>query len=449
MKSLSILFFVSLILFSCSPTPFSPGTITQESIKSAQSPQTEITQSPSPPAPDSTLTTIVRTPSATSTRTVTPTRKPTVTATRALDVLNTIIDSSYWQELGLSQEKMSEWQEYAKGEIELTGNDEAELKSFLSQWKRLTELAENSHIPPESTLDYKVNEFQSEQGDKKLVLYAIDGKAMDGESGSGLFLITHNSSGKEVSLWPAPKIENLNQQISMDGKKVEYHVPNGAVMLMADAVTLQWDAKNDERLMESLKDVYQSSANNIHSTYPRYRFPIPEVTVDFFAIEKLTYHQILLLETALELFQSNDIRSLAPFIFTGGKGYIIDLRMDDRFSGMASSSAGIAWLDPEKIVGNRYYLAEVIAHEGAHLRQDPTNDCNIALKYEIGKGAIPPELYGWSGAELMQALEDLEVGAYHVSVWVLSKLGIEIPEMLKWIIQEGRYNRSMILVNCP
>ena len=123
--------------------------------------------------------------------------------------------------------------------------------------------------------------------------------------------------------------------------------------------------------------------------------------------------------------------------------------MEDRFSGMASSGSGIAWLDPKKIIGNRYYLAEVIAHEGAHLLQKPTNNCEVVLQYEIGSGTIPPKIYGWSADELMKALQANQIGAYHISLWVLYKLGIKDLQTVQWVIQNGRANQQILLVNCP
>jgi hypothetical protein len=272
---------------------------------------------------------------------------------------------------------------------------------------------------------------------------------MENKGKERFFLITHDSSGKEVTLILAPEIEGLNQSVDAKGEKIEYVDQEDKVLLIVDALMLQSKVEDDEQLKKALAEVYVGKSSEASTSYPRFRFPIDVVDVDFFAIEKLTYNQILLLYTALELFERPELTGLCPSIFSKGKGYIIDLRMDDRYAGMASSGAGIAWVDPEKIVGNRYYMAEVIAHEGAHLLQEPTFSCKAALRYEIGDGLIPPAIYSWNADELMSELTDQEIGTYHVSLWVLHRLGISDLHSVQWIILNGKAYKSMILVNCP
>jgi len=363
--------------------------------------------------------------------------------------LRLIINSPYWEKLGLSPDKMDFWFAYADGKQELEGSEKKVLEDFLAQWESLNSLFTNSHFLQDSIVGYRVKEFPGDQGETRLVLYAIDEALSAGEGQDRLFLTTHSSTGEKLSLSLAPEIEGLSQQISSDGNYVEYFDQKGDVLLVADAIEFRGKQDEGKALKKALKEVYQGISQDEKTAYPRFRFTTPGVDVGFFAIEQLTYYQILLLKTALDLFERERLQGLAHHIFAEEKSYIIDLRMDDRFSGLASSGSDIAWLDPEKIVGNRYSLAEVIAHEGAHLLQEPTSSCDTILQYELADGVIPPEIYSWSADELIEALRNQEVGAYHVSLWILNALGVEDLRMVKWVILNGRANKQLLLVNCP
>ncbi len=446
MKRVLYILWLSLSILSCSRVEQLPqgvsSTATAEFLATssaalkATTPVSSTTPSPSP----------IVSPSNTPTR-----RNPTATSLPQSNqrVLRELIISPYWKKLGLPQDRMALWQVYSEGKSELDGGEKQELDDFLLRWDELNKMAGESQIPKGAILGFKVKEIPVDQGETRLVIYPVDEQSLESEGKERFFLITQNSSGKEVSLTLAPEIEGLNQRVDEKGEKIEYVYQEDKVLLSVDAIALKSKVDEDEQLKKALAEVYVEETSEESTSYPRYRFPIEIVDIDFFAIEKLTYNQILLLYTALELFERPELTGLCPYIFSKGKGYIIDLRMDDRYAGMASSGAGIAWLDPEKIVGNRYYLAEVIAHEGAHLLQESTYICKVALRYEIGDGSIPPAIYSWSADELMKAITDQEIGAYHVSLWVLHRLGITDLHTVQFIIQHGRDYKQLILVNCP
>ena len=67
---------------------------------------------------------------------------------------------------------------------------------------------------------------------------------------------------------------------------------------------------------------------------------------------------------------------------------------------------------------------------------------------EIGDKHIPSGMFGWSGEQLFQAVEQRKIGAYHVSLWVLNKFN-QAAEV-KWmegVIQSGT-NRGESLLLC-
>lgn len=107
-------------------------------------------------------------------------------------------------------------------------------------------------------------------------------------------------------------------------------------------------------------------------------------------------------------------------------------------------------------LGNRYYLAEVLAHEGSHVLQgdvnarDPRSLCSEYIKREVGDHQIPDDFYQWTADQLIQAVKAKQVGAYHVLLWVLDELGLHGEEFrwLQQVIRTGKVNGESVVLAC-
>jgi len=68
---------------------------------------------------------------------------------------------------------------------------------------------------------------------------------------------------------------------------------------------------------------------------------------------------------------------------------------------------------------------------------------------EVGDHNTPAELYEWTAAELIPAVEDEEIGAYHVSLWVLLKFGQDnLARFPQDAIRTGTVG-GYLVTNCP
>lgn len=139
-----------------------------------------------------------------------------------------------------------------------------------------------------------------------------------------------------------------------------------------------------------------------------------------------------------------------PEILSSDIAYIILDKIEGDIAGLTYSGAGVVELDRRDLFGNRYQLASVIAHEGSHVLQGPAKseeDCAGTLRREVGDQIIPTGFYDWTGEQLLEAIKAGKIGAYHVSLWVLTSLGIKDLGRLQQVIHTGKVGTSSV-VDC-
>jgi len=94
----------------------------------------------------------------------------------------------------------------------------------------------------------------------------------------------------------------------------------------------------------------------------------------------------------------------------------------------------------------------VLAHEASHVLQGALADqavpCSEIEKREIGNHKIPDGFYGWSADELVQAVKDLRIGAYHVSLWMLNKMGMKNLKPFQEAIYTGKVGGQSVVIDC-
>jgi hypothetical protein len=107
-------------------------------------------------------------------------------------------------------------------------------------------------------------------------------------------------------------------------------------------------------------------------------------------------------------------------------------------SGLAS--AGVAVLDRGDLFQYENDLAATIAHEATHVMQVMLNTGDCA--YEIGSGTIPDGFKEWTADQLVLAIEEGQIGAEHVALWVHVKLGSEksiLKDTEEAITSQGKF----------
>lgn len=266
-----------------------------------------------------------------------------------------------------------------------------------------------------------------------------------------LYLSQRLGDGRLASI-PAPEIPGLTMRLGADGSTIEYVDPQGKTLLLADARQLNRDKNDDDRLIEVLDTLYGIEGVYARaSTYPRFRFPAEGVEASFFGLDRaLTYWQILRLKEALDLFTRSDFSALRSAIFDEKNSYVFMETLGQDHLGENFAGSRVALLDRQSLFGNTYLLAMVIAHEGSHILQGgigPQFTCQDLLRREIGDHKIPNNFSNWSAEQVVQGIQNGQLGAYHVSYWVLAKLGLGSLEGLKAVIYNGSVN-SQDLISC-
>jgi hypothetical protein len=210
--------------------------------------------------------------------------------------------------------------------------------------------------------------------------------------------------------------------------------------------------RHQEQLGKTLKSLYGWSDFANNNIYPRYHYALPGVEASFYALEEnLSYNQIVLLRETLELFDRPWLEAFKPAIFNAKNAFVIYDQIDIA-SGITYSGTGVIGIDRRDLFGNKYVLASVLAHEGAHVIQGELGDdatCNDVLWREIGDRTIPPGFLNWTAEELLQAVEDTQVGAYHVSLWILERLGLGEQVDLSEVIRTGMVNGISVVMCQP
>ncbi len=141
---------------------------------------------------------------------------------------------------------------------------------------------------------------------------------------------------------------------------------------------------------------------------------------------------------------------MQPDLFDPSIAYVLIDKIAGDTAGLTYAGTGVVELDRRDLFGNKYLLASVIAHEGSHVLQGPETDnadCAEQLSREVGNQTIPAGFYQWDGTTLLQAIKDRQIGAYHVSLWMLFRLGVKDTAWIVQAIKTGTVNGGSV-VNC-
>ena len=268
----------------------------------------------------------------------------------------------------------------------------------------------------------------------------------------GTLYLSQSLGGGKWAYIPAPEINGLTAHLGTDGKVVEYEAAKGEIILLADAEQLNGKNSDEEHLVEALKTLYDINGVYVRSaTYPRFRFPAQGVDASFFGVDRaLTYLQIVRLKEALDLFSRPDFIPLRSVILDPRNNYIFIETIGRDHLGENYIGSRVVLLDRQSLFTNTYLLAMVIAHEGSHVLQGepgPRFTCQDLLQREVGDQKIPNNFSNWNADQVIQGIRTGQLGAYHVSYWVLAKLGLGSLEGLRDLIYNANIN-SPELVNC-
>ena len=371
---------------------------------------------------------------------------------RLQEELRKLIGTEGWASLGVPDDLAALAQAFVERDQPLDGSVSQWFQSLLDQRRMLEGLISKQVIaPPGIQPEIHVEDFKDEWGERIPVLYA---RAV-GDRGARpqLFLIIRGEKGRAVGLALAPQLDKLEQRISPDGRFVLYFDERGRHLVSADALWVDKKDPDEKTLHEHLVDLY--SKNNLYaraSVFPRYTFPVEGIEAGFLGIElTLSYPQILLLNDAFSLYLRTELEPLKPAMFSSGISVIILDRLDVA-SGMNYSGTGLIILDRRDLFGNKYQLAQVLAHEATHVLQgDLTKGvdiCKQLLRREVADQAVPVDMLKWNADQLLAAIDAGKVGAYHVSMWTLNRLNIRDLGWLQKIIQTGKYNGQSLLIGC-
>jgi hypothetical protein len=248
---------------------------------------------------------------------------------------------------------------------------------------------------------------------------------------------------------PKPVIDGLCRA-SAD-QLVEYVDERGRAILLASAYPSGGSDASQVRLKNMLDEVYgPESPYTQASIYPRFQYPVEGIQAAFFALDRnLTYFQIIMLKETLDLFERPAFAALKPEFFSAGMAYTMLDRIEGSVAGLNYLGTNVIGIDRRDLFGNKYELAGVLAHEASHVLQGPpqTDDCADRLSREVGDRSIPVGFYDWEAGELIAAVKDRRIGAYHVSLWISYHLNQPDLAWFEYVIQTG-YADSVSVVNC-
>jgi hypothetical protein len=248
---------------------------------------------------------------------------------------------------------------------------------------------------------------------------------------------------------PPPEIAGLVSRAAGEGL-TEYQDEQGRVILTARYRFLDLGPAEAARLKQVLEEIYpEGSPYRETSTFPQFQFLIPGIQAGFYGLDHtLTYPQILRLKEALEVFTRPELTPLQARIFTENFSYVLTEELEADVSGLNYAGTGLVLLDRRDLFGNKYLLASVIGHEGAHILQGRAKigfTCADALRREIGSGAIPPDFLLWKAERVISELTGGSIGAYHVSYWLLDRLGFDDLPALRQVILTGKVNGQSVV----
>ncbi len=250
----------------------------------------------------------------------------------------------------------------------------------------------------------------------------------------------------------APEINGLNLQLGQRAGTAEYLDSQGRSVLLVEALPLNDGSEHSVQLKSLLDKIYGPASPYVQSgEYPRFSYPLQGVQAGFFAVDaNLTASQVLLLKEALDLFSRPIFAAMQPDLFDPGIAYILIDKIPGDTAGLTYAGTGVVELDRRALFGNKYLLASVIAHEGSHVLQGPeasNASCTEQLKREVGDQTIPAGFYKWDATTLLRAIKDSQIGAYHVSLWMLIRLGVKDTGWVAQAITTGMVGGESV-VSC-
>lgn len=434
------------------------------SMAEATTPTSVTTAVPASPLPASATPTQPPTVPPTATLTAAPTQKPTVTRPPTLTPTATpdprldmaqAIGSAYWADLGLPEALAAKWKAFASGG-ELSAAELQQVDDFLAQWKTFNEDVLKNHVPDDASLALRAQTAEGGQGGQMVALYALGTPRKSQEQ--SFYLIARDEAGKAVGLVLAPQILEMEQRLSPDGKYVEYvGIGDNRALIYADAYHISGKRSIDKVLKEQLEDFYRLNHPYVKaSMYPRFFFPVEDVDASFFTVEKnLTRTQLVRMHEAFELYARPELKPIKEAMYNANVTVIILERLYIA-TGLNYIGTGVIELDRQDLMGNRYDIAEVLAHEGSHVLQGPMHtsseedSCRQRIAREVGDKTIATDFSSWTAEQLITAILRRQVGAYHVSLWMMNQLGITGRQIdwLQSVIRTGKVNGYSVAFGC-
>lgn len=438
--------------------------------------QAPITASPAPSAtstlpPTATYTNIpiaAVNPSATPGPSLTPTKRPTfgpsptptLTATPTLPPLEVIAQeitaSAEWAMLGLPAEQAAAWEAFARQGQALDEAQKTTLLDFALQWRTYQDLLKAPRVPKGGAVALRARHVKDGE---RLELYAVS------PEDEKPYLMAVNAAGRPMGLVLAPDFPELTAGMSDTPGLVAYRDTQGQTLLLADARQLdayEWTEKDkdkqltsDQALYLSLEQAYLKSSAFVRAgLYPRYYFPVDGIRMGFFYLERsLSLQQVVHMRDAFLLFDRPDLQPLKPALFGEGTSMIIYAELlGGGALGLTHTGTSVMELNRKDLLGNRYEVAQVMAHEGAHVVQGGIprhgDTCNLLLRMEVANKTIPDGFLDWSAEELLKGVREKKIGTYHVSYWVLNRVDPKnrsIP-WIKSVIATGTSNGYPIVM---
>ncbi|MEW5870548.1 MAG: PT domain-containing protein [Chloroflexota bacterium] len=454
-RILKITILLSLILSACQGLSIPQAAPSQPAASATLVPASP-TNTPEPQPSNTPAASATPQPTATQTASPTPSPVPREQTLRA--ALLAVVASEYWPLEGLSPERSAGWEAFVNG-LDMPGEAELDkIDAFLELWDKDYALIQAGVNPADAQPALKAREFEDGDGQTRPVPYAIDLATSQAGRSERLFLIVYDRAGKRTGLTLAPEIEGLRQHISSDGLMVEYFNDKGEWLVKANGRKLNESSNREATFKKILDENNFQTFSWKNSIYPRYIINIPEINSGFYAIETLTYNQILLLMSTLELYNRESLSSMKPEVFASGNDveYIITREPHPFAAAMAlplggTPRQGIIILYTRNLFNNKYDTAASIAHEATHIWQGQSPGCDNMenrLRRETGDGTIPANFYYWSAEELVSAAKTGKIGAYHVSLWVLNHFNqAKIVSWMEDLIRTSRSNIKL-LTNC-
>lgn len=363
-----------------------------------------------------------------------------------------LVNDPDWPPVGLSAERQEAWKSFAAGQAGLPATELVALQAFVERWELLHRLAEqrvpaDSPSPLWSVLELPASESEA----PRPVLAAGDGQGR-------YFVPARDRKGVPQALLLAPALPELTQRLSADGEQVEYLNAKGELLLRVDGRLFANGDALDELMIELMDEHGADRAYRAARLLPRYQVNLPGIPTSFYLLENLTYNQLLLLLSTLQVYDRPGFTGLKEFLFLPGDQapYLITRQPHPSAAAMAyrlggEPRRGVMLIFTRNVFRNKYETAGSLAHEAAHIWQGRGVSCeHLAerLRDEVGNGKIASDFYNWTPDQLFTAVQSGEIGAYHLSLWVAAKFNLsDYMRFYREIITQSSVNDRRLL-NC-